>query len=144
MDYGKEIKEIEQNKKENKKYLQEFKKWLKAKKLTDKTINKHINNTEFYINDFLNYYEPQKMKKGCYCLNEYFSDFFIRKCMWSTAYATKETAASLKKFYQCMYELNHIEIDDYNFLCTEIKEMMEEWKEKVEDYNNGSYDDYLW
>ena len=138
-DYEEEIKKI---KKKNKKYISEFTKWLKEKKLTDKTINKHLSNVSFYIDVFLNYYEPQKMEAGCYCLNEYFSDFFIRKCMWSNANSTKSTAASLKKFYQCMYELGHINKDDYDYLCDEIKENMEDWQEQVEAYNNGDFENF--
>ena len=141
MDYDKELKEIEKNKKENKKYLNEFTKWLEEKKLTDKTINKHLSNVIFYINTFLNYYEPQKMKDGCYCLNEYFSDFFIRKCMWSSKTSIKENAGSIKKFYQCMNELAYVSDDDYKGLCFIIKEGMEEWLEELDMYDN---DDYFW
>ena len=145
MDYTEYEKEVTKIRKENKKYLDKFTKWLQEKNLTDKTIKKHISNVTFYINDFLNYYEPQRIKAGCYCLDEYFSDFFIRKCMWSTANATKENAASLKKFYQCMYELKHIDKEDYDYLCTNIKENIKIWQTEVNSYNNQIYDDeYDW
>lgn len=145
MDYEDYTEEVEKIKKENQKYLKEFTNWLEEKKLTDKTIKKHISNVNFYINVFLNYYEPQRIEDGCYCLNEYFSDFFIRKCMWSTPNATKETAASLKKFYQCMYELKHIDKDDYDYVCDDIKENMKDWQEDVDNYNNGNfYGGFMW
>lgn len=57
-----------------------------------------MSNVEFYINDYLNYYEPLKMKVGCYSTNDFFRAWFVRKAMWSTAASTTSTASSLKSF----------------------------------------------
>lgn len=129
--------------KKNEGYLKSFEKSLKAKNLAPKTIKNHLSNVEFYINDYLNYYEVSDIEEGCYGLSSYFGDFFIRKCMWSTGYAIKMTVASLKKFYSCMLELNIIKKDDYDNLCSEIKEELDEWIDTCENYNNNE-DFMLW
>ena len=43
----------EKNEKRNKKYLNAFENYLKNQGLTTKTINKHLSNVDFYLNDYL-------------------------------------------------------------------------------------------
>ncbi len=76
------------------------------------------------------------MKEGCTSIDEYLGDWFVRKCLWSTPSTIKSTAASIKKFYNCMKELNYVTKKDYDFLCEEIKDNMEYWVSNVEDYND--------
>lgn len=61
MDY--EIK-MNKNVKRNEKYLNGFKKWLNKKGFTNKTIKKHLSNTDLFINDYLNYYDIVKAENG--------------------------------------------------------------------------------
>lgn len=140
MNYEEELKK---NTDINELYLNKFHDWLKEKKLTDKTIRNHVNNAELYINDYLNYYEITKMEDGCSSIGMFLGDWFIRKCMWSTAGTIKSTAASIKKFYQCMAELNYVSQDDYKYLCSTIKERMEDWIEELIDYESDTYSDYF-
>ena len=139
-DYEEKLKE-EQEK--NKKYMDMFEKRLQEKGLSSKTIRSHLNNVDTYLDYYLNYYEINEMPQGCYMINGYLGDFFIRKCMWSTAYTTKQTASSIKKFYACMNELGYVSKDDYNFLCKTIKDNMDNWIEEVEEYNSVDFDDYF-
>ena len=126
--YKAAVKDIE---KANEGHLKTFEKWLEDKKLTEKTIKSHINNIEFYINHYLNYYDAQDVKAGCYCIDRFLGNFFIRKAMWSSCAQTKANAASIKKFYACMLEHGIVDEDDYEYLCEEIKENMDEWLEKM-------------
>jgi len=129
--YETAVKEI---KKANKSHLSNFKKWLKSKGLSDKTINNHINNVDFYINHYLNYYDPQEVKAGCYSINGFLGSFFIRKALWSSCPQIKSNAASIKKFYACMKEHGVVEKDDYSNLCEDIKEDMDEWLDNMRSY----------
>jgi len=138
-DYDEKVKEI---RKQNDLYLEKFVEWLNNKGLSPKTIRNHVGNAEFYINDYLNYYDPTEMSDGCYHLDGYLGDWFIRKCMWSTGSSVKSNAASIKKFYLCMSELGYIEKNDYNYLCDEIKECLDEWVDSVESYNSGDFSFY--
>lgn len=142
MDNYKEYEEkMKNNQKENKKYIKEFEEWLKKKNLTLKTIKNHVSNTELYIEDFLNYYDASSMEEGCYRIEDFLGDWYIRKCMWSTAGNLKTTATSIKKFYQCMLELGHIDQEHYDELQSTIKDNMDIWIEEIEEYNDDCFND---
>lgn len=131
MDYEKYKAAVEAIKKKNAEHIKRYRKWLEEKKLTATTIKRHISNVEFYINEYLNYYDAQEAKAGCYCIDGYLGNFFIRKAMWSSCAQIKANGASIKKFYASMLEIGEIEEEDYRNLCDEIKEGMEEWIEKM-------------
>ncbi len=82
------------------------------------------------------------MEDGVSELGGFLGDWFIRKCMWSTESTVRSTAASIKKFYQCMLELNHISEDDYKFVADTIKEDLPDWVKNVNKYNSFDEDDF--
>lgn len=55
---------IEKAKEHNNELLIEFRNWLKKKSLKPDTIENHINNIEFYANNFLLRYEIIQIEKG--------------------------------------------------------------------------------
>ena len=110
-------------------------------KLTDKTIRKHLSNVDLYINNYLNYYEVTNMEYGVSMVYSFLNDWFIRKCMWSSVTSIKETAASIKKFYQCMSEKGYIKNEDYIFLCKEIKSHMDEFIDSFIEYYQDDDED---
>ncbi|MGX8833614.1 hypothetical protein ACWG0P_05310 [Amedibacillus sp. YH-ame6] len=123
-------------KKQNEQYLKEFKAFLKSKDFVDKTVCKHVDNVDFYINDYLCYYEPQNMSCGCHCLSGFLGDWFIRKAMWSSCEAIKSNCASLKKFYKLMLDKGYIALDDYAMLEFTIQEEKESWLAAMDKYVN--------
>lgn len=139
MDYEKKMNE---NVKRNEKYLKEYEKWLTNKGLVNKTIKKHLSNTSLFIDDYLCYYDIIKAEDG---LNEIFlflDGWFIEKCTWSSRNSLKETAASLKKFYQYMSENNYVDVNDYKKTFAFIKDNMDELLEHVDEFNNFDEDEY--
>lgn len=82
------------NEKENMKYLELFKNKLESDGLSNSTIKEHVFNIRFY----LTYYEYIPMENGMSHICEFFSDWFIRKAMWSTPASIKSNISSLKKF----------------------------------------------
>ncbi len=138
MDY--ELK-IEQNRKRNEKFIKEFESWLTQKDLVKKTIRKHLNNVSLYINDYLNYYDVEKMEDGIYSIYGFLDGWFIEKCLWSSRNSLKETASSIKKFYQCMSEIGYVTVDDYKKLCKEIKDNMDEFLAQMDAFEDGTYYD---
>lgn len=135
-DYEKYEADVALIKKQNEQYLNEFKVFLKSKGFVDKTIRKHVNNVDFYINTYLCYYEPQNMKCGCHCLSGFLGDWFIRKAMWSSCETIKANCGSIKKFYKLMLDKGYIELDDYAMLEFTIKEEKELWLAAMYDYDN--------
>lgn len=132
-DYEKEL---------NEKYMKEFSDWLNAQNLSSKTINKHINNVDLYINDYMNYYEVTKMEDGVNMAYDFFNDWFIRKCLWVTNNSLKETATSVKKFYHCMCEKGYVDAEGYKFLCLTIKNNMDVFRETLYEFDNFDDEDY--
>ena len=134
-------KKVEENRKRNEKYIKEFEKWLKEKGLVDKTIRKHLNNVDLYINDYLNYYEITKVEDGIDDVYSFLSGWFIEKCLWASKNSLKETAVSIKKFYQYMSENNYVRVEDYNEMSYFIKDNMDEFLEQVDAFEDGTYYD---
>ncbi len=136
IDYEEYEKQCEAIRAANMELLDIFKKDLTAAGLSSKTVNSHLSNVAFYINEYLLREEPATMWEGVAYLDTFFGEFFIRKCMWSTPATIKSTAASIKKFYKCMLSHNKIPKENYDFLCSEIKNGMEQWQADCAQYND--------
>lgn len=100
------------------------------------TIARHVDNVEFFLNTYLLRTGPNDFASGIECVDDYLGNFFIRKCMWSTPGTIKSTAASIKKFYQCMLKHDMIQKVDYECLCETISENMWKWQIDCEMFNN--------
>ena len=134
-------KKLKENTKRNEDYLKMFKKSLEEKQLTAKTIRKHVSNIDFYLNDYLTYYdEIIKMEDGTQHIGSFLGDWFIRKAMWASKASIKEMASSLKKFYEYMSALGFVKISYYQEMCYEIKDNMDLYLENLEDYDKGTFD----
>ena len=121
-------------------YLDEFEAWLLESGLKEKTIQNHLRNVEFFINDYLQREGASDVEEGCQRVDDFLGYFFIRKCMWSTPSSIRQNAASLKKFYKCMVEKGHVGQRDLDLLLATIKEQMPLWIEDCEKFNDPSYD----
>ena len=119
-------------------YLEEFQEDLLEANLVSKTIRKHLNNVNFYINTYLLQEEALEMLNGTnpYFIDDFLGNIFIRKCMWSSPQTIKETAASIKKFYKSMLKRGHIEKSDYQDLIETIKDNKETWIAYCEEFDD--------
>ncbi len=123
-------------KEKNRILLSGFERWLSKKGFTEKTIRKHILNADLYINDFLLYTDCIKAREGAPEIGMYLGYWFIKKGLGSSKVAIKESAASVKRFYQFMYEIGEISEDDLSDLKIRIKEEMLEWVDTFERYED--------
>lgn len=128
--------ECKKIRKQNEALLNEFASWLRKSNLKDKTIDKHLENIEFYINEYLLYEDPTEAKDGVYGASMFLGYWFIKKAMWASPAQIKSNAASLKKFYTFMLEKGLIDKEDLEDLKETIKEEMPEWLATM-----GRYDD---
>jgi len=129
-------KECERIRRENEKILTDFEKWLSDKKLSKKTINKHRLNADFYINNFLLYDDAIEASNGSSAIGVFLGYWFIRKAMWASKTGIKENAASLKKFYQFMFERGKISNQAFEDLKVTIKEDMPDWLATMDRYDD--------
>ena len=119
---------------QNEKLLELFENDMAA--LSPKTIQKHLNNVDFYINTYLLREDALTMEAGIMHLDDFLGEFFIRKCMWSTPGTIKSTAASIKKFYKSMMEHGKLKKEYYDFLCSDIRENLPRWMDDCAQYND--------
>jgi len=136
--YEQDCKKI---RKDNEKILNEFENWLSDKKLSPKTIAKHYNNVDFYINTFLLHEEAIEAADGVYDINYFLGYWFIRKAMWSSKSSIKSNATSIKKFYEFMLEKGNINEEAYIELKEEIKNNMQSWLDTMERYDDPEIED---
>jgi hypothetical protein len=100
-----------------------------AANMKNKTVRKHLGNVSFYIDDYLLYDDIVRPQEGLSAVN----GFFPRKAMWSSVASTKETVASLKKFYRHLTEIGLVEAPEYQEFLAEVKSEMPEWLEHYRD-----------
>ena len=61
--------------------------------------------------------------------------------MWANKSAIKENAASLKKFYQYLYEDGKVSKETFSAMKESIKENMPEWLATMERYDDPDIED---
>lgn len=105
---------------ENQEYIDLFEKSLKKKKLTDKTIKNHLENIDFYLNEFVTDHYQVGLKEAHLYLDDFYY-YLLQKCLWATSAEIKGVAASIKKFYKCMHENNIITKQELSELTDSIK-----------------------
>ena len=131
---------VERNREDNERYLASFETSLVSSGLSRKTVNKHLSNVEFYLNDYLNYRDAATMQEGVHRVGGFLGDWFIRKCMWASKTSIRENAASLKKFYKIMAYKGLVSMDDYRALSDEVKQDMPEWLHTLEQWDDPNSD----
>jgi site-specific recombinase XerD len=140
-DYQKYEEDCKAIRKVNKGLLNEFKKWLKASGLSEKTIKDHLFNIDFYINDYLLYEDANEATEGVDDVGLFLGYWFIRKAMWASPSSLKRNAASLTKFYTFMFEKGLIDQAALTDLKQEIKEEMPEWLATLKRYDDPEVED---
>lgn len=134
-------KDCQRIREQNVALLKDFGSSLGEKNLSAKTIKKHCANVDFYINDFLLYEEAIEAADGAGNIGEFLGYWFIRKAMWASPTAIKENAASLKMFYQFMFEKGKISKKSIDILKQTIKEDMPEWIATMKRYDDPDIED---
>lgn len=124
----------------NARYLQLFHTFLSGLGISGKTIHNHLSNAEFFLNEYLCHYEAATMEQGIQLVGVFLGDWFIRKCMWSSATSIKQNATSLKKFYKCMAANGLVAWQDYKELCGEIKQDMPDWLDFLKQWEDPDSD----
>lgn len=134
-------KEIDKIRQGNKILLKNFEKWLEKDGLSRKTIDNHVKNSDFFINEFLVYEDAVPANEGCSQISMFLGYWFIRKAMWASPAAIKENAASLKKFYTFLHEVGEIEEKDLKEMNKTIKEEMPDWVATMDRYDDPEVTD---
>jgi len=127
----------------NELHLSGFEIWLTNGGLSAKTVERHVSNVDFYINDYLCYYDARDVRHGCYSVDRFLGDWFIRKAP-SSCTGIKSFAASFKKFYAFMLAVNVVGQEDYDALCAAIKVGMPDWLDAMKRYDDIIESESYW
>jgi site-specific recombinase XerD len=125
----------------NQQLLEDFTAWLQASGLSSKTIHKHTENIDFYINEFLLYEDTVEPQEGADSVGYFLGYWFVKKAMWASAASIRSNAASLKKFYKFLHERGMVSKEDLDSLKETIKEEMPEWLETLDRYDDPTITD---
>jgi len=120
---------------ENEILLNLFERYLTGQNLVKKTIKKHCDNIDFYINTYLLHDSVEKPEDNLNSIDMYFDYFLPRKTLFGSVNDTKNQIASLKKFYKFLLELNRIHKNDYNEMLEMIKACKDSWFAVYNDEN---------
>lgn len=135
-EYEKYEAKCEKIREDNNELILLFRKQLVEDGLSERTIERHIGNIEFYINDYLLRSDAYPMEYGTSEISLFLGYYAIRTCLCSSAYELKAVAASIKKFYKCMLENGKIKNANYYVLCSTIKTEMPEWVAACKQFND--------
>lgn len=136
MKLGRIEKEVDKIQKDNGILLKDFDSWLVKKGLSKKTIDNHVKNIDFFINDFLLHTDPVPAKEGSSNISMFLGYWLIKKAMWASPAVIKEYAASLKKFYTFLLEMGEITEKDLKEMNQTIKEEMPNWIATMDRYDD--------
>ena len=126
---------------ENAKLLIDFGDWLKRKGLSEKTHGQHVANIDLYINEFLLYEDATEAAEGLGHVGMFLGYWFIKKAMWSSESSIRSNVASLKKFYEFMYERGLVSEEALKEMREQIKEELPEWLATMRRYSDPSITD---
>lgn len=112
---------------QNTELLKGYSDWLRISGLKDSTIDRHVSNVNFYINEYLISDDLTPAKEGMVCLGGFFNCFFPRKVMWSSVSSVKSSVASFKKFYLYLAESGSVDTLEYGHMLNAIKAEMPHW-----------------
>jgi len=140
-DYTQYEAACEKIRQQNEKLLDNFADRLRKQNLAAGTINKHVENIDFYINEYLLYEDALEAHDGVGLVSMFLGYWFIKKAMWASATSIRNNAASLKKFYSFLHEQGLVSAEDLDRLKETIKDEMPEWLATLERYDDPSITD---
>ena len=93
----------------NQPILNAFEVWLEQSGLSEKTIQIHVSNIDFFTN-YLVYYEPLKKLDEANSGDAwmFLDDWFPRKALWASITSVTSYLASFKKFFRWMGETGRV------------------------------------
>ena len=137
-EYEKKVRELQA---ENAEIFASFRAALVEKGLAKPTIRRHVENAEFFLDDYLAETEGVSAVEGIDHVPSFLGFWFIRKAMWASETAIRQYAATFKKLYAHLAEQGRVSVDDVAHLKSVIKEELPEWVETVQRYDDPDITD---
>lgn len=126
----------ERERRRNTVLINAFREWLQSDRLSQKVVDRHCGNVDFFINTYLLKYDIIPASQGATAVSGFLGDWFIHKALWANKSSIRDNAASLKKFYKYMVERAETTEADLEILTEDIKEEMGEWLEELKRFDS--------
>ena len=140
-DYDRQVAEIHAY---NARFYEQFAAWLVASGLSTRTIKTHVENVQFFADEYLTYYEPLRRvdEADASDIGSFLSNWFLRKAMWSSPNAVRSNIASFKKFFTWMGQQGHMDADAVAEILLDLKENRDEYVEAAQAYEADLFSDW--
>ena len=140
-DYDRQVAEIHSY---NAPFYEQFAAALTASGLSERTVQSHVENVQFFADHYLTYSEPLRRvdEADVSDVGLFLSDWFLRKAMWSSPSAVRSNIASFKKFFQWMGQQGHMDAEAVAEILLDLKENRAEYIEDAEAYEDGLLGDW--
>ena len=109
--------------------------------LKARTVDKHIENAAFYVNECLLYDDAVRPEEGWNRIDYFLGYWFIKKAMWSSRASIRNNATSLKKFYTFLHEKGRIDRAALEDVHNSVRRGLPEWIATMERYLDPSIED---
>ena len=126
---------------ENAALLEQFSTWLSSSGLSTKTVDRHVANVDFFVNEYLLYDDAVRPKDGWHMIDSFLGYWFIRKAMWASPASIRSNAASLKKFYRFLHENGIVDKVTLEAVRETTKTGLPEWLATLARYDDPDIDD---
>ena len=140
-DYDRQVAAIQAY---NAPFYERFAAWLAASGLSERTIHTHVENVQFFADEYLTYYEPLERvdEAGGGDIGLFLSDWFLRKAAWSSPNAVRSNIASFKKFFTWMGQQGHMDDAAIAEILLDLKENRDKYIEDAEAYEADLLSDW--
>lgn len=118
--------EREAKRKENERIIEEYQTYLNEKGLAEHSIEKHIYNISYFLNEYL-LYRDTGPDEALLKMNDFVGNWFIKKTPWVTVSSIQLMISSIKHFYRHRQLQGKISKKDLDMLLSKIKRSQDDW-----------------
>ena len=126
----------------NESYLASFADYLRRKGLSERTVNKHIDNVSLFLNVYLLNEDIPPLPGGCLMMDDYLGRYLIERPVYTYPKMISDSATSLKRFYKHMLEEGQIYKEGYSALLEDIRLGWPMWRDACRERNEKRYESY--
>lgn len=123
----------------NESYLAGFADYLRRKGISEKTVNKHLDNVSLFLNVYLLDEDVPPLPGGCLMMDDYLGRYLIERPVYTSPAMISESATSIKRFYKHMLEEDQIFKEDYSALLEDIRLGWPMWRDTCQERNDKRF-----
>lgn len=112
--------------KKNEIILEEFQSYLENRSLAEQSIEKHVYNITYFLNEYL-LYRDKRPEEVVLEIDNFMGKWFIKKTPWITVSSIQLMISSLKQFYRFLLFQEKISKKELETMLNKIKRSQNDW-----------------